>query len=124
VKALYLSASILLSRMLHPEIRTDRESQAAASELLKIARQLRQAQYLQTPRSFMWPLPIFIAGIETTDEFYQDWVVSYLKEMSGWGKNLIWVRRLLKGVLKQQGQENRRLQIHQVMEDLGCAMVV
>lgn len=72
----------------------------------------------------MWPLPIFIAGVETTDEFYQDWVVSYLKEMSGWGKNLIWARRLLKGVLKQQGQENKRVQIRQVMDELGCAMVV
>lgn len=72
----------------------------------------------------MWPLPILIAGIETTDEFYQDWVMSYLKDMSGWGKNLIWARRLLKGVLKQQGQDNRRVPIHQVMEDLGCATVL
>ena len=124
VTALYLSATILLSRLLHPNVRTDRDSQEAASELLRIARRLRRTRYLQTPRSFIWPLPIFIAGIETTDELYQDWVIEYLREMSGWGKNMGWVRRVLKGVVERQGREERRIGVRHVMEDLGCVMVV
>lgn len=29
----------------------------------------------------LWPLPVFIAGIETTDEIYADWISELIDEM-------------------------------------------
>lgn len=34
-------------------------------------------------QSMLWRLPIFVAGIETTDDVYADWIRAYLREMEG-----------------------------------------
>ena len=81
VTALHLCATIVLNRIVEPDIRTDPISQVAAHDLIHICYRLRKAKYLQTPRSLIWPLPVFIAAIEITDEVYQDWALSYFAEL-------------------------------------------
>jgi len=124
VTALHRSATILLNRILEPNVRTDEESQCAARELLAIALRLRNTKYLRTPRSFFWPLPIFVAGIEIQDEIYQDWTLSYVEEMGEWGGNMMRVRELLEAVLARQGREGRRVKVRHVMEDLGSVIII
>ncbi len=68
--------------------RTDAECQDAAADILRIARLLRQTKYLRSPRSTIWPLPLYIAGIETTDGVYQDWILDYMKELGSWGAHI------------------------------------
>ncbi|KAL7957191.1 hypothetical protein V8C34DRAFT_286639 [Trichoderma compactum] len=87
--AAFLSAKVLWSRLLYPEIRSDSTAAMATSGILKIALQLRQihrrsrlASLMKVPRSMLWPLPIFIAGIETTDEIYADWISEFMEEMA------------------------------------------
>ncbi|KAL6806286.1 major facilitator superfamily domain-containing protein [Trichoderma sp. SZMC 28013] len=87
--AAFLSAKVLWSRFLYPEIRSDSTAAMATSGILKIALQLRQihrksrlASLMKVPRSMLWPLPIFIAGIETTDEIYADWISEFMEEMA------------------------------------------
>ncbi|CAM1503506.1 Fc.00g010970.m01.CDS01 [Cosmosporella sp. VM-42] len=67
--ALHLSATILLSRMALPNLRTDDEAQKAARQIVHIARRLQKLGFCSPP-SLIWPLPVFIAGIELTDEIY------------------------------------------------------
>ncbi|KAL6828071.1 hypothetical protein V8C40DRAFT_243405 [Trichoderma camerunense] len=87
--AAFLSAKVLWSRFLYPDIRSDSTAAMATSGILKIALQLRQihrksrlASLMKVPRSMLWPLPIFIAGIETTDEIYADWISEFMDEMA------------------------------------------
>ncbi|KAL7907470.1 hypothetical protein GGI35DRAFT_89395 [Trichoderma velutinum] len=87
--AAFLSAKVLWSRFLYPDIRSDSTAMMATSGILKIALQLRQihrksrlASLMKVPRSMLWPLPIFIAGIETTDEVYADWIAEFMDEMA------------------------------------------
>ncbi|KAL7940844.1 hypothetical protein V8C42DRAFT_356005 [Trichoderma barbatum] len=37
---------------------------------------------MRIPRSILWPLPLFIAGIETTDEIYAGWISEFIDEMA------------------------------------------
>ncbi|KAL7927975.1 major facilitator superfamily domain-containing protein [Trichoderma austrokoningii] len=86
--AAFLAAKVLWSRFLYPTIRSDSIAAAASSAILKIALRLREihrktrlASSLKIPRSMLWPLPVFIAGIETTDEIYADWISEFIDEM-------------------------------------------
>lgn len=109
---------------MEPNIRTNPESQAAAYELIQISHQLRKAKYLQTPRSLIWPMPTFVAGIETTDEIYQEWILSYLEELEHWGSNIKQTRELLAKVIKRQSREGRRVKVRDVMEDCEISIIV
>ncbi|KAL7930652.1 major facilitator superfamily domain-containing protein [Trichoderma chlorosporum] len=87
--AAFLSAKVLWSRLLYPGVRSDSTAMVATSGILKIALQLRQlhrksklASLMKVPRSMLWPLPVFIAGIETTDEIYADWIREFMNEMA------------------------------------------
>lgn len=86
--AAFLAAKVLWSRFLYPTIRSDSTAAIATSGILKIALRLREihrktklASSLKIPRSMLWPLPVFIAGIETTDEIYADWISEFIDEM-------------------------------------------
>ncbi|KAM0262927.1 hypothetical protein ACHAQJ_001520 [Trichoderma viride] len=86
--AVLLAAKVLWSRFLYPTIRSDSAAAIATSGILKIALRLRQihresrlASLMKIPRSMLWPLPLFIAGIETTDEIYADWISEFMDEM-------------------------------------------
>jgi hypothetical protein len=124
VIALHLSATILLNRILKPEIRTDPESQEAAQEIIRIAYCLRKAKYLDTPRSLLWPLPLFIAGIETTDEIYQDWILSYLTELQHWGSYIEKSKELLQRICKRQQREKRRVGVSNAMKHFNIVVIV
>jgi hypothetical protein len=124
VSALHLSATILLNRILEPNVRTDEESQSAAQGICKIARQLRRTGFLRTPRSLIWPLPIFIAGIETTDVIYQDWILEYMAEMEDWGLNVKTMRSLLRNILMRQERENRRVKVRDIIDDFNLGMIL
>ena len=74
----FLAVKILWSRVLYPELRTDDASSAAVASILQITLQLRK---LKDPRrnsqilsSCLWPLPMLLAGVETTDDVHADWL--------------------------------------------------
>lgn len=86
--AAFLAAKVLWSRFLYTAIRSDSTAAMATSGILKIALRLREihrksrlASSMKIPRSMLWPLPAFIAGIETTDEIYADWISEFIDEM-------------------------------------------
>ncbi len=105
VTAIHLSATIVLDCVVEPNIRTNLEPQTAVHELIHISRRLRGVNYLQTPRSLIWHLPIFIVAIEITDEIYQDWALSYLSEFKQRGTNMKKTRKLLERVISRQQRE-------------------
>lgn len=97
--AVFLTAKILWSRVLHPTVRSEDSAKAAAKEIIHIALQLRKTlQYpgattswsRKIPRSMLWPLPLFMAGIETTDEVHADWILGFMNEVtSAWGGEVV-----------------------------------
>ncbi|KAL1866816.1 hypothetical protein VTK73DRAFT_4515 [Phialemonium thermophilum] len=117
--ALYLSATVLLNRIVFPESRTDEEAQAAAREIVHVARRLRKLGFLCPPRSLVWPIPIFIAGIEVTDEVYQDWILDHMRELVRWGVSASGACDLLRRVIETQESEGRRVKVQDVMEGLA-----
>jgi hypothetical protein len=124
VIALHLSATVLLSLILKPGIRTDPESQNAAHEIIRIAYRLRKAKYLDTPRSLLWPLPLFVAGIETTDEIYQDWIPSYMTELQHWDGYVMKSRDLLQDICKRQQRDEKRVRVRDAIDDLNMTIIV
>ena len=114
----------MLNRILNPDIRTNPESQEAASEIIRIAFRLRKAKYLDTPRSLIWPLPLFIAGIETTDEIYQDWILSYMTELKHWGNNVVKAIDLLEGIIAKQNADERRVRVRDAMDSLKESIII
>ena len=139
----FMIAQILWSRILHPNIRTDPQATAAAHSILKIALQLKRAKYCKVLKTIMWPLPLFVAGIETTDELYVDWILSFIEEVSaseGLDKHVLVqqlnkskitgggqsggaggskVRELIIEVRSRQHKEGRRVSVTQVVRDMG-----
>lgn len=124
VSALHYCATILLNRIIEPNVRTDEESQSAARAICKITRKLRSAGFLRTPRSLVWPLPIFIAGIETTDSIYQEWILNYMEEIEDWGPNIKTMRLLFCKIIKRQEREYRRVKVRDIMEDFDLRMIL
>lgn len=113
----------MLNRIVEPDIRSDTASQAAAREIIMITRRFRKSNYLMSPRSsYLWPLPIFIAGIETTDVVYQDWVVSLLVELEPFGGHIRKARELLETIISWQDKENKRMRLKDTMEDLNSSL--
>jgi hypothetical protein len=83
----FLTSKILWSRILYPEIRTDASSTSAVKTILSIAMRMKKTGSRKILRSTLWPLPLFVAGIETTDDVYADWITNYLDEKpSSWTK--------------------------------------
>ncbi|CAK7214113.1 hypothetical protein SCUCBS95973_002028 [Sporothrix curviconia] len=104
-----LAATIMLNRIVQPDVRTDAESQHTAHEIIRIARRLHASHYLCSPRNLIWPMPVFVAGIEVVDPVYQDWVLNYLSEVAGlWGTSTRKTGELLRRVIEQQEAQNRR----------------
>lgn len=75
---------------------------------------LKKANKLHNPHSVFSLLPVFLAGVETTDEIYQDWVKQYLKDASNWGLHAREASRLLQCVLEVQDQTQRRLPLENI----------
>ena len=123
VTALHLSATILLNRIVEPNVRTDPEAQAAARELILIAQRLRRAKYLERPRWLIWPLPLFVAGIEIEDEIYQEWLLGYISELEHWGMSLRRMRWLLEHIIERQQEEGRRVCVREVVERFDSGLL-
>ncbi|KAK4090590.1 hypothetical protein Purlil1_5262 [Purpureocillium lilacinum] len=93
--AVFLTAKILWSRLLHPTSRSESSAATAVKSILDIALHLRRAHESSSPttswphkmpRSMLWPLPLFVAGVETTDEIHADWIRGFMNEVtSSWG---------------------------------------
>lgn len=115
VSALRFCATVVFSRATKPEVREDQEAQSAVSVIVRIARLLRKAKYFRSPRSTIWPLPLFIAGIETTDEVYQDWILEYMKELHSWGVQLEKCAETLEQVISWQDKTGRRARIRELV---------
>ena len=109
VDALRSSVTIAFRRAIQPNVRTDPECQAAAAEIVKITRLLRKTKYLRSPRSTIWPLPLLIAGIETTDGVYQDWIVDYMKELGSWGSHIVKCTENLERIIAEQERTGCRV---------------
>ncbi|KAI1377765.1 hypothetical protein F4677DRAFT_444353 [Hypoxylon crocopeplum] len=72
----------------------------------------------------IWPRLLFLAGIETTDLVYQDWVVKTLTEAEVWGANFRKTRVLLERIIKIQGREGVRVDYLDVMkQDTGLFII-
>ena len=156
-----LAATVLLNRVEAPGERTDDESQAAAREIVQIARQLGQlgnrsvsssslaevpeyggggsssrAAVAESslarlpsvagaaPHSLVWPMPVFVAGIELTDPVYQDWVLAYLADVASWGgTSTRRARELLRRVIQQQDSSGRRVDVRHVVAEFGGVLI-
>ena len=64
----------------------------------------------------MWPLPVFIAGIEVTDEIYQDWVLDYMRELAVLGYSTLKARELLRRVIEAQAEAEKRVKVREIMD--------
>lgn len=115
--ALMNAIIIYFDRICYPDIRTNKKCQKAASEILKIAVQLKTLRPKGTPGSTQWPFPLFIAGVETTDVVYQNWIAKELSDSDkeGWGLNLGKTRILFKECIAKQEETGRRIDIGDVM---------
>jgi hypothetical protein len=80
--AAFQVCKMLWSRILNPFARTDVESQAAVDDVLHIALRLRRARCGAAVRGLMWPLPLFVAAVETTDDVYADWLGGFIADAS------------------------------------------
>ena len=98
----------MLNRLINPHVRTDPVAQAAARELVRLCRVFRKSKSLESPRSVIWPLPLFIAGIEIDDEVYQDWILDYMKDLNQWGLHVVKSRELLEQIIQWQDGSGRR----------------
>ncbi|KAH8887472.1 hypothetical protein GQ53DRAFT_827258 [Thozetella sp. PMI_491] len=85
VYAAFLTTKILWSRIVHPEIRTDDTSRAAVASILQIAMRLRRLKgardHVRVLSSMLWPLPLFVASIETTDDVHADWMRLFMDQV-------------------------------------------
>lgn len=124
--ALVHCAVILLDRLIHPNIKSSERSQEAAREIIKIAVKLSTIRDSQYPRSQLWPFPLLIAGIETTDPIYQAWVLDTFREYNtkGWGLHITKAVRLLEECFRKQGEGDVRVDIGEVMMNVTGVFVL
>ncbi|KAI0111755.1 hypothetical protein F4814DRAFT_423493 [Daldinia grandis] len=72
----------------------------------------------------IWPRLLFLAGIETTDVVYQDWVVKTLTGAEIWGANFRRTRLLLEQIIKIQSTKGVRVDYLDVMEQHSGLFIV
>ncbi|OAQ65135.1 hypothetical protein VFPPC_06302 [Pochonia chlamydosporia 170] len=135
--AVFLTAKILWSRILHPNVRSEDTAKAAAREIMQIALHLRKAHQRpgtapswsrKIPRSMLWPLPLFMAGIETRDELHADWILGFMNEVtSSWGGEVVvtgqrWRRDEMSGAVPSSASRVQALmeRVREAQDYLGC----
>ncbi|KAI8965594.1 hypothetical protein F5Y11DRAFT_295777 [Daldinia sp. FL1419] len=72
----------------------------------------------------IWPRLLFLAGIETTDVVYQDWVIRTLRDAEIWGDNYRRTRQLLEQVIKIQSTKGVRVDYLEVMKQNRALFIV
>lgn len=94
----FLATKILWSRICSPDIRSDQATQDTVASILRIVLHMRQSleakqsstsKWFKVPRTMAWPLPLFIAGIETTDEIHADWTRRFMDDVSSWENDMM-----------------------------------
>ncbi|PWI67658.1 hypothetical protein PCL_02579 [Purpureocillium lilacinum] len=65
----------------------------------------------------IWPRILFMAGIETIDPLYQDWVVQVFRDAKPWGGNYCKTLTLLEKVIERQSMEGVRVDYVEVMKE-------
>lgn len=90
-------------------------AEAAAARIVRISSWVGRLRP-PSPQN-IWPRMLFMAGIETTDLVYQDWVVKQFAEAEPWGANFSKTRVLLEQVIKRQSREGVRLDYLDVMRE-------
>ena len=53
----------------------------AINAILSIALHLRRVAPAKILRAMLWPLPVFVAGIETPDAVYADWIAQFVRDI-------------------------------------------
>ena len=123
--ASFLTCKIMWSRITQPAIRTDNASASAAETILQIALLLRRSRgysVLHPSCLVLWPLPLFVAGIETVDEVRSDWVRLFMTGIEvggmrpGSGNQLL---DLMEEVRRRQDQTGTRVYVDQTMAETG-----
>jgi len=83
--AAFMTTKILWSRLVRLDVRTDDASRAAVESILQIALLLRRSEgtrlHARELPSMLWPLPLFVAGIEAVDEVWADWVRLFITDV-------------------------------------------
>jgi len=135
----FKTSQVILGRILNPDVRSDPETAAAVAEILNVALKLRSKKDHKITRSFAWPLPLFVAGIETVDDVYADWILRFMEEAEagpgggppkdgggmGGGSGGEPVRRLIQRVRARQHSMGNRVEVRDVIEELrGIETVV
>lgn len=116
--ALAFSSIILFDRVCYPSIRTTDACQKAASEVLRIAVEIDKMRVARGPGTQLWPFPLLLAGLETTDVVYQEWVMDELKSYNSekWGLHIGKAVTLYAECIHRQSLQDTRIDVAEVME--------
>ncbi|KAK0720477.1 hypothetical protein B0H67DRAFT_662778 [Lasiosphaeris hirsuta] len=130
--AAFMTTKILWSRLVRLDVRTDEDSTAAVESILQIALLLRRSEgeklHARELPSMLWPLPLFVAGIETVDEVWADWVRLFISGVEGGrgieggvgeGERKMKMIELLEEIRKRQDAVGTRITVSTLMAEKG-----
>ncbi|KAK4453611.1 hypothetical protein QBC34DRAFT_189100 [Podospora aff. communis PSN243] len=121
--AAFMTTKILWSRLIRLDVRTDETSTAAVESILQIALILRRSEgeklHARELPSMLWPLPLFVAGIETVDEVWADWVRLFIKGVEGDGKGKGKIVELIGEIRRRQEEVGGRVVVTDVLAEKG-----
>jgi hypothetical protein len=122
--AAFMTTKILWSRLIRLDVRTDETSTAAVESILQIALILRRSEgeklHARELPSMLWPLPLFVAGIETVDEVWADWVKLFIKGVEGHGgKGKGKIVELIGEIRRRQEEIGGRVVVTDVLAEKG-----
>ncbi|KAI0900119.1 hypothetical protein F4806DRAFT_278627 [Annulohypoxylon nitens] len=125
--ATFYSVVISFHRLIPPHLASNIPDKLISAEVAA-ANIIRLACWVGRNRSpspqNIWPRILFLAGIETMDLAYQDWVVKTLTEAEVWGANFQKTRVLLEKVIKLQSAQGIRVDYIDVMkQDTGLFII-
>ncbi|EFX06310.1 c6 zinc finger domain containing protein [Grosmannia clavigera kw1407] len=112
----------VVARDMAPQLRGLLGPQAAATRVLRIAAWVNRLR-APSPQN-IWPRILFLAGIETTDPVYQDWVVRTLLEAEQWGGNMAKTRTLLQHIIRLQTHEGGRIDFLEAMRQTTGLFII
>ncbi|KAK0651969.1 hypothetical protein B0T16DRAFT_387313 [Cercophora newfieldiana] len=127
--AAFMTTKILWSRLIRLDVRTDETSSRAVEGILQIALILRRSEgeklHARELPSMLWPLPLFVAGIEAVDEVWADWVKMFIKGVEG-GKGSgaekgasAKIVELMDDIRRQQNEVGGRVVVTDILAERG-----
>ncbi|KAK5663074.1 hypothetical protein OQA88_6490 [Cercophora sp. LCS_1] len=122
--AAFMSTKILWSRLIRLDIRTDEASAAAVESILRILLLLRRSEgrklHARDLPNMLWPLPLFVAGMETVDEVWADWVKLFISDVEGRKEGeKSKMLGLLEEVRRRQDEAGKRVYVTDLMAEQG-----